>query len=247
MRTKIAVYLIGFAIVSCKETLVTPGPNATRVEESSSTHSVEQSLADSGILQLAGSSTDPTFSVPSTAPFPLGALAFVPTHYNMSVAIAPDGSIYWTEFGKMRLMRYTSKGLEIVLANTPGLYGVIVDARGRVYVGQDMSDHPFNGGPDAGKFQGSVSRVDFDKANRAMLTKVIKYVRRPRQLLMDGTTIFLTLEAERRIISCSNADTRTSPCIPKPTGENPKSYDDRNYFKTELTTNAISPPNGLGG
>ena len=245
MRVAIFLYLIGFVLVSCKDINVTPGSVATLDGETSAKNSAEQGLTDPEIFKLIGTTgvTVPNLATAST--YPTGALAFIPTHYNMSAAIGPDGSIYWTEFGKMRLMKYSSKGLEVVLANTPGLYGVIVDAKGRVYVGQDMSDHPFHGGPDAGKFQGSVSRVDFDKANRAILTKVIKYIRRPRQLLMDGTTIFLTLEAERRIISCSNADTRTNPCIPKPTGENPKSNDDRNYFKTELTTNAISPPNGL--
>ena len=246
------MFLIGMAVVSCKGVDVTE--SSAQVTESSAQGTQNDASEEDSVAVEASNSqmlpnvtkkdlTTPPALVPGT--YPQNVLAFVPTHYNMSVAIAPDGSIYWTEFGKMRLMRYSSKGLEVVLANIPGLYGVTVDSKGRVYIGQDLSDDPFKTGPDTGKYQGSVNRVDFDAAKKAYLTKILKFIRRPRQLLMDGSTIYLTLEAERRVIACTNVDTRVNLCVPKPAGEAPAADDDSKYWKTTLTTNVIPPPNGL--
>ena len=239
------IILLGMGAISCKMIAVSETPTQASHSDSSAQNSAEQNTVNSQMTPSLENLDLTTLQPLSQKAYPQGVLAWVPTHYNMSVAIAPDGSIYWTEFGKMRLMRYSSKGLEVVLANTPGLYGVTVDSKGRVYIGQDMSDEPFKTGPDAGQYQGSVNRVDFDSAKKAYLTKVLKFIRRPRQLIMDGSTVYLTLEAERRIISCTNVDTRANACIPKPANEAPAANEDTKYWKTVLTTNVIPPTNGL--
>ena len=137
------------------------------------------------------------------------AWLFAPAHYTQAVAYGPDGAIYYTEFAKHRLMKLSSKGLEPVLINQPGLYGVAVDAANRVYVGLDLGDEPDG----SGKFVGSVNRVEYDKDGKAFLRPLITNIRRPRNLVVHGQRLYLILEAERVIISI-NPDKITKTGMP---------------------------------
>jgi hypothetical protein len=124
---------------------------------------------------------------------------FLPTHYNHSVAVASDGTVYFPEYGKMRLMRQDPNGLlEPIIEQQGGMLTVFVDPKDRLYVGLDLSDEK-----DAnGRFKGSVNRVDIGPNGKKVLTPVIRYLRRPRQMAWDGNKLYVQLEAERMIISC---------------------------------------------
>jgi hypothetical protein len=94
-------------------------------------------------------------------------------------------------------MKLSSKGLETILEGQPGLYGVAVDSKNRVFVGLDLGDKP-----DANdRFLGSVNRVDYDASGNAFLKPIITNIRRPRNLVFHGDLLYLILEAERVIIS----------------------------------------------
>ena len=134
---------------------------------------------------------------------------FAPAHYTQAVAYGPDGAIYYTEFAKHRLMKLSSKGVESVLINQPGLYGVAVDSANRIYVGLDLGDEP----DASGKFVGSVNRVEYDKGGKAFLLPLITNIRRPRNLVVYGHRLYLILEAERVIISI-NPDKITKTGMP---------------------------------
>jgi hypothetical protein len=124
---------------------------------------------------------------------------FLPTHYNHSVAQASDGTVYFPEYGKKRLMRQSPSGvLEAIYTEQGGMLTVFVDPQDRLYVSLDMGDTK-----DAnGRFIGSVVRVDNGANGTKVLTPVIKFVRRPRQMAWDGVKLYVQLEAERMIISC---------------------------------------------
>jgi hypothetical protein len=106
-------------------------------------------------------------------------------------------------------MKLSPKGLEPILVEQPGLYGVAVDSKNRVYVGLDLGDQK----DASGKFVGSVNRVEYDKDGKAFLKPLITNIRRPRNLVSYGPKLFLILEAERVIISI-NPDKITATGMP---------------------------------
>ena len=137
------------------------------------------------------------------------AWLFAPSHYSQAAAYGSDGTIYFTEFAKRRLMKLSPKGLEPILTEQPGLYGVAVDSRNRIYVGLDLSDDKDKNG----KYLGSVNRVEFDSSGKAFLKPLVTNIRRPRNLVVHGKRIYFILEAERVIVSI-NPDQVTESGMP---------------------------------
>ena len=137
------------------------------------------------------------------------AWLFAPAHYSQAAAYGSDGAIYFTEFAKRRLMKLSPKGLEPILTGQPGLYGVAVDSKNRIYVGLDLSDDKDKNG----KYQGSVNRVEYDASGKAFLKPLVTNIRRPRNLVVHGKRIYFILEAERVIVSI-NPDQVTESGMP---------------------------------
>lgn len=155
----------------------------------------------------------------SSAPPPAGPIIskltegstwlFAPSHYSQAAAYGSDGAIYFTEFAKRRLMKLSPKGLEPILTEQPGLYGVAVDSKKRIYVGLDLSDDKDKNG----KYQGSVNRVEYDASGKAFLKPLVTNIRRPRNLVLHGKRLYFILEAERVIVSI-NPDQVTESGMP---------------------------------
>jgi len=108
------------------------------------------------------------------------------------------------------------------------MYSVVVDARGRVFVGLDLGDTA----DESGAYRGMVAQVIESPVNgvAASLRPVIRGIRRPRQMAFDDSgNLFVVLEAEKKIIVCKPEDGSTSCATPE----------------TAVTLRGNSPPQGV--
>jgi hypothetical protein len=123
-------------------------------------------------------------------------------------------------------MKLGAEGLQEVLPRQPGLYGVAVDSKNRIYVGLDLSDDKDS----SGNYMGSVNRVEFDATGAASLKRLVVNIRRPRNLVVYQNRLYFILEAER-VIKSIDLDEVTSTGMPT--------------LREEFKLNIVESANGL--